>query len=453
MLSLPQLIIAGVIIAVVGGIALVVKPKLGIQVTGIMMLIASLGTWIDRASGRPVITWIAPLQTHRTLLFALVGGLMFFVFIGQGGRLKGARLPAQGVILLLIGLYGGVLRVIHGDSNDGFLTLILAATTVFPLILVVPTLLQTSKDFQHLARAIGFAGLVLLGATVVQIVLNRDVLLAGSRFTGFTSNPQTAGIVTAMISVNGLWLVLNDRGKLSRLTWIIITGTFGVLMLWTGSRTGLAMSAIGSIFILWRRLGSAVLFMPLVAIVGYIVSRLVLPKDASLATERLVSAGNTRSEGWQAMLETGLNNPLIGVGIHEAVASENSLLLAFSSHGLGMVFLVMLFYVLTAAVLWKLWRKRNLLPLEARPFVDLVLAHNAMYFGATITEGIMLSRVGPWLMFMLITSALSSRLIAMSEEGLNELSWDDDSPDDDRWANDTATQSNEHESDAYGYYS
>ena len=141
MLSLPQLIIAGIIIGVVGGIALVVRPKLGIQVAGLMMLVASLGTWVDRVSGRPVLTWIAPLQAYRSPLFALVGGLLFFVFLGLGGRLKGARLPAQGVILLLIGLYGGVLRVVHGDPRDGFLSLILAVTTILPLLLVTPPLL------------------------------------------------------------------------------------------------------------------------------------------------------------------------------------------------------------------------------------------------------------------------------------------------------------------------
>ncbi len=416
-------IVGGLVAGAVAALSLASRPRLVLPLVGLIMFIASLGLRIDKMTERPILTWLAPLQTYRSQLYVALGALLFFALprLVGGGSL---RIPAQALVLFLIGAYNALMRLLHGDANQAALSLGIAVFAVLSFMLVVPLTLRDNDDAMKLERFVGYAGLAMLFATAVQIGLDQSALMAGPRFTGFTANPQFAAIVSASVCTNLVWLSMYDDRKWRKIMWLGGGAAFGVIVLWTGSRTGLGMAVLGLGCVLYRRLGNMILLLPVGALIAYPIFVFLSPdEDIELATSRLFEGGDTRTLSWQAMLETGMENPLIGVGVEDAGASENSFLLAFAGYGIGMVMLTMALAAVSAWVVLQAWRVRKRVWPEDRPLVDLIIAHNAMYLGSSMFEGIMLTRVGPSPVFILISACLSTYLLDRAKQYREAEEW------------------------------
>jgi hypothetical protein len=94
-----------------------------------------------------------------------------------------------------------------------------------------------------------------------------------------------------------------------------------------------------------------------------------------------------------------------------------------ASYGIGMGAIIALLVVVCAVQGLRLWvRKRYMSPVERR-FVDLVLGFYAMYFGGSVFEGYVISRVSTQLVMMLIFSAIGARLLQMTSASARAGDW------------------------------
>jgi len=158
---------------------------------------------------------------------------------------------------------------------------------------------------------------------------------------------------------------------------------------------------------------------------------LVGSEGVGSSAQRLLSTENTRAGGWQQLLEVGLANPLLGVGVNDTGASENSYLLALAAYGVGGLCMVLLVAAVSAFVVLRLLRLRFGAAYRT-PYgglIDLVVGFNAMYFIGAVLEGYIVARISPLLFSMLIFGALAAYLPhgveAMWDEGFDG-EWDPD---------------------------
>lgn len=380
-----------------------------------MFFISAIAQPVDWRD-RPVPTWLTPLQLRRSEVFAACGALIAFAGIVHVGRMRGFRRSPQGWMLLLIALYAGVIRVIGGSPLEGILSIVFGLVTVLNLVLVLPALLAEEEDWFRLVRSLAFVTVIWVGAVAVQFVIHRRPLTLGgnlgSRFNGMINNAQAAGIFLATGIVLCLFLVLEDSKARFKPLWITMTGMNFALLLWTGSRTSLAMCVIGCSAILYTRIGRAILWLPAVAVLGAVALRIVQGSGAEMDLARFTEGGNTRSAVWLALLKVAIENPILGVsGVTSETNSENSWLYGAAQYGVGMFALILLFTGISAQQMLQLFRVKRVLGATGKRFADLVIGYNAMFFAGAIFEGYIIARVSALIVVMLSTSAMTARLL------------------------------------------
>ncbi len=373
---------------------------------GIMLLAACMALPTDW-TGRTLPTVWFPLQSRRSLLFMIGGALTLAVCLIQFRNARGKPFSMLLVVFVLMGYYSSLLRLHHEGVSSGFQSMIYATLTLVPLLLVVPVVVNEVRDIRLILRALLIINMVWVGMSAVQMLVNPTFVTSGNqfRFVGLVGNPQHSGVLMAFFTVGNLFLMLNDTGKFKRFIYIGMFGTNLLLLVWTGSRTGMGMALIGMAAVLYTRLGRAALFAPIGLILAYIGFKMVVSLTGiEIGVERLASTENTRSYAWWKLYTTGMENPLFGAGLVEAEKSENSWLYAFAAFGIGMFMLAVLATLFGAAQCFRAVRVRSRLSLDDRRILDLSVGVIAMYFAGAVLEGYMVSRVSPGLCFIMIYS-------------------------------------------------
>ena len=271
-----------------------------------LLLIASIATPLDW-TGRPIRTWLSPIQNIRSEVFAGLGVLLYVSLLVHLPRLSLRTYSHQAIMLFFIGLYEGLLRLLTFNILDGTTTIVLRIFVVLPAAWLIPALLSQRRDWIFLLRTISVVALLWIAASAVQFVLNPSVLSPGGggrRFQGMLSNPQHAAAFLAFAIVVAAFLALNDSPLKLRPIWIGLAGLSFLLLLWTGSRTGVAMCLLGMMFVLYPRLKSAIFVIPVAAAVFLVALRVIHGSGIETDFARLTSTQDTRSAGWLGMLET-----------------------------------------------------------------------------------------------------------------------------------------------------
>ena len=341
--------------------------------------------------------WL-PLQSRRSLFFLASGGAGLLMLLFHFHRGTGKRLPISAFLIASAGLYAALLRFVHGGGMDGTQSVLFAATTLTPLLLIPVLYLDTPDDLLKLMRVFALVNIVWVGMCMVQLVIDKSMLTLGNefRFIGLQANPQHTGALMACFFVISLWILLNESKKYS-IFLIALVGVNGILLMWTGSRTGVGMAVIGVSAILYSRAGRAILLLPVAGIIGYI-SLQVLVNTFSielLGFERLTSTENTRDVAWKTLLEHAFANPVFGVGVEDAEKSENSWLYGFASYGFGMLLILIAAALAASAEMLSSVRTRFRAEPKYRNYLDFMVGLMAMYFAGALLEGYMISRVSP----------------------------------------------------------
>lgn len=388
-----------------------------------MLFIASTAAPMDWL-GRPERTWLTPIQNIRSYIFGALGVVTYISLLTHLGKLSLHRFSSQIVLLLLIGLYEGLIRLVTRDLTAGTLTIALRLAVVLPAAWLLPALFTSLRNTLTVLRLVGLVAAAWIGASLIQYLRDPSVLTlggGGSRFQGMLSNPQHAAALLAMTSIVSAWLVLNDPKRRYRLLWTAVAGVGVLLLLWTGSRTGLGMCVVGAAFVFYPKLGSSILFLPFVAGAFYLGLQFITGSGSEVDFSRLLSTENTRARSWASLLSTAAAHPILGVGTTERNAfegSENSFLYGIASFGMGMGVLILLLMLVSGVTVLRLWRMRpEMSPLERR-LTDLIVAINAMYFAGSVFEGYIIARVGSPLVMLMIAGGMTRALRARLEEGV-----------------------------------
>ncbi|MFG0327261.1 MAG: hypothetical protein ACF8SC_08375 [Phycisphaerales bacterium JB037] len=380
-------------------------------VAGATLLLASIGphvTWTKRVYQ----TWVLPLQLNRSALFFMCCGLLLIGVLFHARRLRGVRFPLLASMLLLIGLYAGLLRIVHDDITTSITSI---AGTLLSVGAIGYAAVATSEKYDgmiNLVRSIALAGLVWTGMVAVQFVLNRSLIVIPRppRFLGLGNNPQSTAIMLGPMATTMLWLAINDPWRVLKPMWYASVGLFALLIIWSGSRTGAGMFMLGAVMVTYSRLGKVVFLLPVAGLVLFLLLD-VLQAMGMEITSRVTSTENTRDEVWGRLINSALSNPIIGEGQNEEVGSENSYLFGFAAYGIGMLIIMLSYAGLIGWVSLKLLRAKKILPDHYARLVDICHGYFAAYLFGSIFEGYFLARVASNLVFMLLFAGLASRLL------------------------------------------
>lgn len=413
-LSVQQLALVAV---AVGVMAFVLAARFQAAFLAVMLMffaasIAIPTDWMDR----PVMSWMAGVHIRRSEIFLGSGMLLWIAALFHAPQIKASRVPMPAACLLLIALYASFLKLsVGGNINDGLLSALFAVGTIMSAMYVFPSLIQSREGALNLIRSITLVSGVWIAACFMQFLVRPMVLTVsggGVRFNGMLSNPQHAGAYLAIVITSGLFLTFNETKLTLRPLWLAVTGVNALLLLWTGSRTGLGMAMIGAISILATRIGWGVVFLPIVAALGSAVYSSI-SQVMSVDLTRLSIAGDTRTGVWIRLWEQFVQNPVFGTIASDVDLqfSENSLLMGLANYGIFMGLIVLALYVSCVHMVWRLWSARSKFEGVDRRLIDLVIGYIALYCAGSMFEGYALSRVSSNLVGIVLFTSVGMWLL------------------------------------------
>lgn len=362
-------------------------------------------------------TWVAPLQDYRAEVYLSLALLIGVGMMVHTGRLSLARVASPAILLIVMQFYSGLLRMVHATPLDGLQSIAFAAAAHIPLALAIPAILDDEDDHLHLVRGLGLGACLWLAAVLVQFGVNPSEMnpKGGGRFTGLAGGPQQLAVYLGPLGVVLLWLALNETKARYKPAWVAATGFAVIALLMSGSRTGMGLLTIGATFVLYARLGRAVLLLPVVGLFAYLALQLLEQLELTGA-QRLVSGMDTRTAAWNVLLQTALENPLIGVGFYNVQANENSYLIAVAAYGVGMLFLILVMMALWVWMGLRLWLLRGYLNVRQRRLADLVIGYMVMYFAGAMFEWYIIARLDINNLLAIVTGSIMLSLLRTARQ-------------------------------------
>ncbi|MBY0311427.1 MAG: O-antigen ligase family protein [Phycisphaerales bacterium] len=373
--------------------ALLLRVNLRFWLLAGVLMASALTAAVDETKTGYVQTWIVGVQLRKAEIHLAFGVMLSILMLFQRG-FSASSLTFQGVVVLLMGLYAGLLQFVHKDNPmDAVQTVLFYLATVPCLLMIVPQLAKDSEGCLALIRTIMWVSVIWTFCCSVQYVLDpRKLLNLQGRFWGMLANAQQAAVLCAPFAVCAVWLLLNDPKKRTKLLWIALIAINLLFLTWTGSRTGALMFIVGVTFVLYARIGQAVLLLPVAALMLWGLFTLAIELKIYENLERLVSTENTRTAAWESMWNNAMQSPLLGVGFDDAGGSENSYLLGFASYGIVYFLLTIALLLGSMFICWRLLLGRRFVDTLDRGLIDLFISMNAMYFAGSFFEGYMLGR-------------------------------------------------------------
>lgn len=363
--------------------------------------------------GRVVATWLYPLQSLRTEAYIVFGGLLFLAGLLHVNRVNLQAIAVPAALYTCMGVYNGLANIYHLGPSEGVITTIHALLTMGSLALVVPAMLNELDDWYRLLRTFMITMAIWMIAVLIQVGVNPNAITLGNafRFTGLTGNPQHAAVLMSITTMVAMWLWLNENHIRYKPLWAIL-GAIAVVMLgWTGSRTGALMTVVGSTFILYSRIGRAILLLPIGALAAVVFATILQNLGIELGLDRLTSTEDTRSNAWRNMLSIALQNPAIGAGTAFSGNSENSYLYAAASYGvLSFLFLIgavggAQFYII------RLLKAKPIMETHFSKLCDLCSAVYIAFAIGAMFEGFAIARVSVMVVLFMMFLGMGTRIL------------------------------------------
>lgn len=347
----------------------------------------------------PLIPLLAQLQIVSEVLTVILLGLLALpALLMRRGNLQTALLAASIAFWLLEVVY--TLRV----SGSVEITKAVAGVVVYSVLLLVlgyglPRWLRSIDDVYPAVQCMGVAAMLFVGCTTVQLLVNSSAIIVGGRLFAITGNPQYAATVLAICLVPTAFLVACPRGPwVLRFLWGATTGMIIVLLIWTGSRTGVLMSLVGLTLLFRAHIGRLLGTGAVVAILVY--AFLAVFQVSSESSSRLLSTLDTRSESWAVEFNKFLSNPILGKVTDTSFGTvENSYLTIAARSGLLGLSILFVVLCLIGSALRQLGRVRAAIPTrEFRMLADMITGGIMSILAGAAFEGILVGT----LTFMLL---------------------------------------------------
>lgn len=399
-------------------------PRAALPVLSVMVMLSAFSVHRTDTGMVDNHTWLQPVQLYRSELFAALAVVVLGGTLVHVHRLRLRNVSSQGVLLVLIQIYAGILTMYHMGLAEGGKRSVFAVLGYGAVLAALSICLREPRDWLLCIRAVALGLLMWLGASMVQMLIDPTQMLANwnTRFTGMSGNPQGTAIFLGPACAVVLWLALNDPNRRLKLVWYGATAAGLICIVWTGSRTGAALFVLGAMAALYGRAGRAVVALPVVAAFIFVGLKLASGMDETINYERVLSTENTRAEVWSILLADAMRSPLIGSPMTEMRASENSYLLSVVLFGIGCLLLILVMMAISGWVCLKLWMLRKTADPLWRRIIELIIGYNVMYFAGAMFEGYIVARLEANIMFMLFFGAMGTALLRRAEEvGLEEF--------------------------------
>jgi len=413
----PKTLIA-LALAVVAGAGLVMAvlktPRAAMWTIAGLLFFSSLAGQ-DKEVDSLARTWLRPLQVMRKDFYLGFGLLTLLAVLAhrRGATVKNP--PIQGVLLLGMNLFAGILDIYHQGPLEGVQRVVFMTATIGPVLMMAPLLMGEGENFLPMLRMVGTTGALWAGACCVQFGLDRSqlVLPGSSRFTGMLGNPQGTAVYLGPMCTVLTWLILNETRRRLRWVWMLSTGAMLIFLIWTGSRTGALMYIFGITGVLYARLGRAILLVPVVVAAVYGAFQLLVGMgvDIGYGADRLLSGQDTRTEIWMVLMQDALQAPLFGLGGQRQGGVENSLLLGWVIYGPLMLLFMLVYMALSGFICLRLLANRRRMSPSHRSLADLVIGFNAMYFAGSMFEWFIMARVDSTHVLMVLFGSIATVLL------------------------------------------
>src|SRR5262249_2071059 len=160
-----------------------------------------------------------------------------------------------GLLLLALGLYMGLLQIIHETPEEAFQTIVFVLCTLPCLIMAVPQLSRSYEQCCQMFRLQMWVAAIWAFCCSVQFVLDPSKLVSSQgRFFGMLANAQQVAMFCAPLATIILWFVIEEKRFTRKMFYGVLLGTNILFLVWTGSRMGILIFGIGFIFVLYSRL-------------------------------------------------------------------------------------------------------------------------------------------------------------------------------------------------------
>jgi hypothetical protein len=359
----------------------------------IKWLVLTGAIWISTLAffltpGKMPIHMAFPLEQLRNNGRSIAAGLLIALLIPAVTSPRGWRIRRVGIPVVLFFVFELVLTtrmILAGVVDRGLLSLIIYPLLFLSLGWGLSKWVQTVEDAHRALRAVMFAGVLFVAGSSYQFAINRTTVLSGMRFQGTTGNPQSAGMLIALTLPASLYFVgRSSEIKINRVMSGVAAGFMAILLLWTGSRTGILMAATGIAITFRSRIGK---FLGVLIFVGvFVFLALQVYDDATTSMVGMLARGDTRTRIWTAMWQDFLANPAMGSMQGGFGVGENSYLSTASSAGLFGLIPLFAFVAATTFACLKLNFSRRLLGQE-KPLADAVLGGLISVLVGGIFEG------------------------------------------------------------------
>lgn len=396
--------------------------RAGLAVVTLIVFFSSISTQVEgRGHERVGRTWLQLFQANRAELYLAMSCALGMILAANARFMQMTRVSGIAMIMLIINIFAGVLDA-RSDAAQGAMRVGLAAISITSMALFVTSMVRTWDDLLPLMRALGVSGLMWVGGALVQVLLDKSQMLVNyeTRFLGLLGNPQGTAIYLGPQSAITLWLMLNDSKRWTRILWAAVYAVILMLVVWTGSRTGMLMTIMGAMALLRSRFKNAVFLLPVLAVALVGVAYLVDSLGIELPFKRFLEGGDTRSEAWRGLFEDAQRSGVFGLGLEGARFVENSYLYAWVVYGPIMLALLLLQLVVIGTSSFRLWSVRREVPFKVRSMVDLTIAYYAMFFVGAQFEWFILARVDANISYVVIFSCIANAMLAMVREQRTE---------------------------------
>jgi hypothetical protein len=346
---------------------------------------------------------IPPLQQIRfaaePITLILLSFLLLPSFLARRVKLRTPLLAAAGVFWILEEFHS--LRwMTNVELQHGLLLCIIFAIILIVMGFGFPHWMRSMDDVHSGARCLGYVAILFVLSTAAQLAVNRGAIFNGRRLCAITDNPQHAAFMLAIMLVPVCLLLSSRReAKAMRVIWGATSGLVVVMLIWTGSRTGVLTALVGLGLLFRRRLG---VFVGMSIVAAIFVILFLQFYDVELSPDsHIFSTQDTRGNVWKQQLEAFESSPFFGdLSERNHSQRENSYLTIachLGSVGLALLALVIFFI---AIVCLRLRQLRSVLPNEDdRILVDWIPAALIAIFVGAFFEAVLIGT----LTFMLLS--------------------------------------------------
>lgn len=384
-----------------------------------LLLALFLATLVDGSTEFFQNTLFPPLERVRDANQVLVVALLALLAVAT------RRFPA------LPGAVGGVLVALLCFEMFYALRMFLAglylkgalAAGTFALLLLAMPLgvgrtLRDEDDLERLVRTVGLLSIPYLLCNALQFAFSPTATVHAGRFAGISGNAQAAAMIIALQVVALAWMLSRPRKG----TWMLplllgLVAAMAVVLVWTGSRTGMLSTLVGVTILFRRRIAAFVVVIGVVVAVAVAFATALGEVETSF--ERLESTDNTRADVWMMGLEEFAQRPIFGtLGLgseRDTKVIESTVIQTLQT--MGIVALPLLLWVY-AAILGAMLRLRRLAKEdpELAPLADFSLAVWGMLLVMSLFEAVLLGITTFFALMLYVNGSLTARLLTSARE-------------------------------------